>query len=318
MGAAAVAAAEAVNYLGAGTVEFIVERCERGVDFFFMEMNTRLQVEHPVTEAVNGFGLGRVAVAHCRWRSRCRLTQDAGQSARPCHRSAHLRRNPWPATLLPAIGRLQVMRTPNAQRFVRLARCGGTAGCSEGDAISPHYDSMIAKLIVHGDTREQALARLDQALCELHIVGVANNVAFLRHVARRPSFATGPVGHGLDRARERRCCLTNSPCLCTGADGVGGGAQQLGQRASRRSSGWHRPVGPQTDGWRVQGMAPADIGRSMHADTLWQAQWTTPQSVVWRRCRWVSITPHSDSTGWATPCWWNGGRSVGAPMWICG
>jgi 3-methylcrotonyl-CoA carboxylase alpha subunit len=186
MGAAAVAAAKAVNYVGAGTVEFIVEQSERGMDFFFMEMNTRLQVEHPVTEAVTGLDL-------VEWQLRiaCGEPLPLTQAQVKVHGhaiEARICAETPDNDFLPAIGRLQVMRTPTASLFevspVRL-----DSGVSEGDEISPYYDSMIAKLIVHGDTREQALARLDRALAQLHIVGVQNNVAFVRHVIRTPSFA---------------------------------------------------------------------------------------------------------------------------------
>ena len=186
MGAAAVAAAKAVNYVGAGTVEFIVEQTDSGMDFFFMEMNTRLQVEHPVTEAVTGLDL-------VEWQLRIAsgeplpLTQAQVMvhghaiEARICAESPD-------NEFLPAIGRLHVMRTPQASRF-SVAPVRLDSGVSEGDSISPHYDSMIAKLIVHAADREQALAKLDQALSELHIVGVQNNVAFLRQVVRCHSFA---------------------------------------------------------------------------------------------------------------------------------
>jgi len=186
MGAAAIAAAQAVNYVGAGTVEFIVEQSERGMDFFFMEMNTRLQVEHPVTEAVTGLDLVewqlRIASGEPLPLTQAQVkVQGHAIEARICAETPD-------NDFLPAIGRLHVMRMPQANQFtvspVRL-----DSGVREGDDISPYYDSMIAKLIVHADTREQALARLDQALAQLHIVGVQNNVAFVRHVIRTPSFA---------------------------------------------------------------------------------------------------------------------------------
>jgi acetyl/propionyl-CoA carboxylase alpha subunit len=97
---------------------------------------------------------------------------------------------------LPAIGRLHVIQIPQASRF-SVSAVRFDSGVREGDSISPYYDSMIAKLIVHGDTREQALARLDQALAQLHIVGVQNNVAFIRHVIRTDSFAKAHLDTGL-------------------------------------------------------------------------------------------------------------------------
>jgi 3-methylcrotonyl-CoA carboxylase alpha subunit len=186
MGAAAVAAAKAVNYVGAGTVEFIVEQSDRGMDFFFMEMNTRLQVEHPVTEAVTGLDLVewqlRIASGE-----RLPLTQAQVKvhghaiEARICAETPD-------NDFLPAIGLLHVLQTPPASRFL-VSDVRWDSGVRQGDSISPYYDSMIAKLIVHGETREQALAQLDMALAQLHIVGVQNNVAFVRRVIRTDSFA---------------------------------------------------------------------------------------------------------------------------------
>ena len=190
MGAAAVAAAKAVNYVGAGTVEFIVEQTAYdqpdSMKFFFMEMNTRLQVEHPVTEAITGLDLVewqlRVASGEpLPLRQEQLKIQGHAIEARICAEIPDKQ-------FLPATGTLQVYRKPQATRFER-----GTIriddGVREGDTISPFYDSMVAKLIVHGETREQALARLDTALAETHIVGLNTNVQFLRHVVRSPAFA---------------------------------------------------------------------------------------------------------------------------------
>ncbi len=190
MGAAAVAAAKAVNYVGAGTVEFIVEQTAYdqpdSMKFFFMEMNTRLQVEHPVTEAITGLDL-------VEWQLRVAsgeplpLRQDQLKIQGHAIEARICAENP-DKQFLPATGTLQVYRKPQATSFER-----GTVriddGVREGDTISPFYDSMVAKLIVHGETREQALARLDTALAETHIVGLNTNVQFLRHVVRSPAFA---------------------------------------------------------------------------------------------------------------------------------
>jgi 3-methylcrotonyl-CoA carboxylase alpha subunit len=174
MGEAAVAAARAVNYVGAGTVEFIVEQREGGeMNFFFMEMNTRLQVEHPVTEAITGLDL-------VEWQ----LRVASGEKL-------PLRRTSCASTAMPS-RRASAPRTPTTTSCPPPARCTSTAsrrtrrssapvriddGVREGDAISPYYDSMIAKLIVHGATREEALARLDDALAQTHIVGLSHQRA---------------------------------------------------------------------------------------------------------------------------------------------
>jgi 3-methylcrotonyl-CoA carboxylase alpha subunit len=222
MGLAAVAAARAVGYVGAGTVEFIVEqpggygledgRVAEGMSaaapsqgakapsggvgarFFFMEMNTRLQVEHPVTEAITGLDLVewqlRVAAGEPlpRQQEELRIHGHAIE-ARLCAENPDRQ-------FLPATGRLEVYRGPESVAFqppVGAAVLGVQpvridSGVREGDVVSPYYDSMLAKLIVHGATRDEALARLDAALAATHIVGVATNVQFLRLVAASASF----------------------------------------------------------------------------------------------------------------------------------
>jgi len=190
MGQAAVAAAQAVGYVGAGTVEFIVEQADyaqpEAMRFYFMEMNTRLQVEHPVTEAITGVDLVewqlRVAAGEALPLQQHELRlQGHAIEARICAENPDQQ-------FLPATGTLAVYRKPAHCAFER-GPLRFDDGVREGDAISPFYDSMIAKLIVHADTREQALARLDAALAQTHIVGLATNVQFLRHVVRSPSFA---------------------------------------------------------------------------------------------------------------------------------
>ena len=111
---------------------------------------------------------------------------------------------------LPATGTLAMcMRKPACTSFER-STTRVDDGVREGDAISPYYDSMVAKLIVHGDTREQALARLDAALAQTHIVGLTTNVQFLRRVARSDAFAQRPAGHRAHPARAARCCSSRS------------------------------------------------------------------------------------------------------------
>jgi 3-methylcrotonyl-CoA carboxylase alpha subunit len=192
MGEAAVAAARAVNYVGAGTVEFIVEQRDNKITgqvdmtFFFMEMNTRLQVEHPVTEAVTGLDLVewqlRVASGEPLplKQEQIKLTGHAIE-ARICAETPD-------NNFLPATGHLQVYKKPAHTAFERGA-VRFDDGVREGDTISPFYDSMVAKLIVHGDTREQALALLDQALAKTQVVGLSTNVQFLRHVVQSASFS---------------------------------------------------------------------------------------------------------------------------------
>jgi 3-methylcrotonyl-CoA carboxylase alpha subunit len=196
MGEAAVAAARAVHYVGAGTVEFIVEQLNGKMNFFFMEMNTRLQVEHPVTEAITGLDLVewqfRVAAGEPLPLKQAQLKiHGHAIEARICAENPDKQ-------FLPATGTLQVYRQPACTRFERAD--GGVRiddGVRQGDAISPYYDSMVAKLIVHGDTRKEALARMDQALGEFHIVGLQTNMQFLRHVVASESFAKAELDTAL-------------------------------------------------------------------------------------------------------------------------
>ncbi|OYD48191.1 acetyl-CoA carboxylase biotin carboxylase subunit [Acidovorax kalamii] len=199
MGEAAVAAAKAVNYVGAGTVEFIVEQpggYERPdqMKFYFMEMNTRLQVEHPVTEAITGLDL-------VEWQLRVASGEPLPLNQQDLRITGHAiearicAENP-DNNFLPATGALNVYALPECVTFERGA-VRVDSGVRQGDAISPFYDSMVAKLIVHGDTRAQALARLDDALAQTHIVGLATNVQFLRRVAKTDAFAQAKLDTAL-------------------------------------------------------------------------------------------------------------------------
>jgi 3-methylcrotonyl-CoA carboxylase alpha subunit len=195
MGNAAVAAARAVNYVGAGTVEFIVEqRADGPMNFFFMEMNTRLQVEHPVTEAITGQDL-------VEWQLRVAsgeplpLRQDQLSITGHAIEARICAENP-DNNFLPATGTLDVYRKPACSSFA-IGPVRFDDGVRQGDAISPYYDSMVGKLIVRGDTRAQALTRLDTALAQTHIVGLTTNVQFLRQVVQCDSFAQANLDTGL-------------------------------------------------------------------------------------------------------------------------
>ena len=186
MGEAAVRAARTVSYLGAGTVEFIVDHAG---DFFFMEMNTRLQVEHPVTEMTTGVDL-------VEWQLRVAAGEKLPSGGKALKQQGHAveariyAENPA-QEFLPATGRINHLRTPPPARGLRL-----DSGVREGDRVSPHYDPMLAKLIVWHETRDGAISALREALARTALFGLHNNIAFLAAVAALPAFAAGQIDTG--------------------------------------------------------------------------------------------------------------------------
>ena len=183
MGEAAVAAARAVGYVGAGTVEFIAEAGE----FYFMEMNTRLQVEHPVTEAITGQDLVEWQLRVAAGEPLPTLTPSITGHAI----EARVYAEDPARDFLPSVGTLLHLRQPAERPGVRV-----DTGVRQGDAITPNYDPMIAKLIVHGADRADALRRLSAALAEYEVVGVQTNLGLLRAVAAHPVFASGTFDTG--------------------------------------------------------------------------------------------------------------------------
>jgi 3-methylcrotonyl-CoA carboxylase alpha subunit len=281
MGQAAVAAARAVNYVGAGTVEFIVEQrpssSGTGTDmnFFFMEMNTRLQVEHPVTEAITGLDLvaWQLQVAAGEplplKQSELRIHGHAIE-ARICAETPDKQ-------FLPATGTLQVCRWPDHAEFVapvHLADGGSVplpridAGVREGDTISPYYDSMVAKLIVHGATREEALARLDLALAQTRIVGLNTNVQFLRHVLRSASFASANLDTALI-TREQAVLFEQEKVglpLAVASLVVHTLVQeQAMEAASTQAGGWVDPWS-RRDGWHSHAVVQRSFDVAFHGE----------------------------------------------------
>ncbi|NBX55655.1 MAG: acetyl/propionyl/methylcrotonyl-CoA carboxylase subunit alpha [Betaproteobacteria bacterium] len=263
MGQAAVAAAQAVGYVGAGTVEFIVEQSERGMDFFFMEMNTRLQVEHPVTEAITGLDL-------VEWQLRVAcgeplpLAQDQVRIQGHAIEARICAENPE-RDFLPATGPLAVYRTPRAQLF-RPGTVRIDSGVREGDSISRFYDPMIAKLIVHAPTREAALAQLDLALAQLHIVGLSHNIAFLRHVVRSPSFANAVLDTALiERESAVLFGQTPVPAHVCAAFALAQYRHALIRNERPHTHAWVDPFA-RRDAWTLQGI------RRWHGQGEWQGQ----------------------------------------------
>ena len=181
--AAAVRAAEAVHYRGAGTVEFLVD----GDEFFFLEMNTRLQVEHPVTEAITGIDL-------VQWQLRVAAGEELPLRQEALCITGHafearLYAEDVPAGFLPATGRLGHLRFSECARI--------ETGVRTGDEISPWYDPMIAKIVTHGPNRAIALKRLEKALAETEVAGTVTNLAFLSALTRHTGFRAGDVDTGL-------------------------------------------------------------------------------------------------------------------------
>ena len=244
MGAAAVAAAKAIGYTNAGTVEFIAEQDGR---FYFMEMNTRLQVEHPVTEMVTGLDLVEL-----------QIRVAAGEALPFSQKDLRLEGHAIEARIyaedperdfLPSTGRLLHVAFPAPGAEVRI-----DAGVESGDEITPWYDPMIAKLIVRGTDRAAALARLRQALAAVEIAGVKTNVAFLRRVAASGAFTRAELDTGLV---ERNRSEILSKRVEIGADVLAAAAfaelayEERTARERAQASGdpyspWHR-----VDGWRL-------------------------------------------------------------------
>ncbi|MBO0233505.1 acetyl/propionyl/methylcrotonyl-CoA carboxylase subunit alpha [Vibrio parahaemolyticus] len=184
MGEAAVQAAQAIDYVGAGTVEFLLD--SRG-QFYFMEMNTRLQVEHPVTELITGVDLVewqfKVAAGEHLPISQSEITHNG--------HSIELRIYAEDADndFMPSTGCIDYLQEPISDNNVRLAYVRVDSGVTQGDTISEYYDPMISKLIVWGQTRDIALKQLKQALNQYHVRGVTTNIGYLHSIVSQPAFA---------------------------------------------------------------------------------------------------------------------------------
>ena len=244
MGAAAVAAAATIGYRGAGTVEFIVDEDE---SFHFMEMNTRLQVEHPVTEMITGQDL-------VEWQ----LKVAAGEPLPLAQRDLAISGHAFEARLyaedperdfLPATGRLRHVRFPAEGPHVRV-----DTGVAQGDQVTIHYDPMLAKLIVWDRDREGALRRLAAALGACEVAGVATNIAFLSALAAHPAFAAAELDTGFI-ARHRAALVPEAKpasdrVLALAALAVFLERARAAQAAARRSGDPHSPWAI-SDGWRM-------------------------------------------------------------------
>ncbi len=241
MGQAAVDAAKAVGYVGAGTVEFIANQ---DGSFYFMEMNTRLQVEHPVTEMITGLDL-------VEWQLRVAageplpLAQD--QLAIHGHAiEARIYAEEPEKGFLPSTGRLLHLAPPAESDHVRI-----DTGVEQGDEITPYYDPMIAKLIVWDADRERALARLRKALAQYRVVGVASNVEFLARLAACPSFANADLDTGL--IEREQACLFPAPAPVPEAAWLLAALAELLHEAAEAAATGHGSPWLMLDGWRLNG-----------------------------------------------------------------
>lgn len=252
MGEAAVRAAKAINYAGAGTVEFIVDASDglRPDRFYFMEMNTRLQVEHPVTEFITGLDLVEL-----------QLRVAAGEPLP--FQQADLAINGWAFEarlyaedpvkgFLPATGTLGHLRLPETSGPIRT-----DSGVGQGDAISPFYDPMIAKLIAHGPDRPTALARLRSALAQCQVAGTVTNLPFLAALTADPDLASGNVDTGL--IARKQAALTTAPDLPDAAIALAA-LTVLDLPGPQNPDPWAARTG-----WRAWGSATHRV--TLHAET---------------------------------------------------
>ncbi len=244
MAKAAILCARATHYVGAGTVEFLLAPDNT---FYFMEMNTRLQVEHPVTEMITGQDL----VA---WQFKV----AAGEALPLDQRSLSIKGHAFEARIyaenpelnfLPSTGRLDHLKTPETTADIRI-----DTGVHQGDEISAYYDPMIAKLICHGDNREQALARLKSALKQYHLIGLKNNINFLHDLCSHPEVVQGSantrfIDTNLDALITTDSPLDENALVCAAIYLV----QHTARHIRGQQSGTADPHSPwaTSDSWRV-------------------------------------------------------------------
>jgi 3-methylcrotonyl-CoA carboxylase alpha subunit len=236
--AAARKAAAAVNYVGAGTIEFV----SNGKDVFFIEMNTRLQVEHPVTELITGIDL-------VEWQLRVAFGENLplDQNEIKLHGHAIEARvyaeNPH-KNFMPSVGRIRTWRTPEPSDGLRI-----DAGYREGDAVSPHYDAMLAKMIAWAPTRDAAIERLNRGLEETDVRGIVTNIPFLSALVTHPDVRANAIDTGfIERELKTLTPVAAAPGdleLCAAVAALLGAEAKIAHREAHspwRTSGW-MPVG---------------------------------------------------------------------------
>lgn len=247
----AVAAAKAAGYIGAGTVEFLVQDDA----FYFLEMNARLQVEHPITEMISNLDLveWQLRVA-CN--EKLPLSQDALDMS-GCAMEARICAEDPARGFLPSTGEIAHLRLPRESSEIRV-----DTGVRPGDRITEHYDSLLAKLVVRGETRQGAIQKLASALDAFELVGVASNLDFLRAVAACPAFSAGGYDTGfVERHGDE---LTESPPLSDSDAGfiLAAGAALCfanARETAARGAGEAWSPWAMTDGWRIDGRAGCEM-----------------------------------------------------------
>ena len=236
--AAARKAAAAVHYVGAGTIEFVSD----GKNVFFIEMNTRLQVEHPVTELITGIDL-------VEWQLRVAFGEKLPLAQNEIRMNGHAiearvyAENPH-KNFMPSVGRIRTWRTPEPSDGLRI-----DAGYREGDAVSPHYDAMLAKVIAWAPTRDAAIERLNRGLEETDVRGIVTNIPFLSALVTHPDVRANAIDTGfIERELKTLTPVAAAPGdleLCAAVAALLGAEAKIAHREARspwRTSGW-MPVG---------------------------------------------------------------------------
>ena len=248
--AAARKAAAAVNYVGAGTIEFVSD----GRDVFFIEMNTRLQVEHPVTELITGIDLVewqlRVAFGE-----KLPLTQDQISLNGHAIEARVYAENPH-KNFMPSVGRIRTWRMPVETNGLRI-----DAGYREGDAVSPHYDAMLAKVIAWAPTRAAAIERLNRGLEESDVRGIVTNIPFISALITHPDVRANAIDTGFIERELKN--LTPAPVVAGELELCAAVAAILAREAEAARTESHSP-------WRVAGWMP--VGRRQRVFTFRQGQ----------------------------------------------
>ena len=244
--AAARKAAAAVNYVGAGTIEFVSD----GKDVFFIEMNTRLQVEHPVTELISGIDL-------VEWQLRVAFGEKLPLKQNEIQLNGHAiearvyAENPH-KNFMPSVGRIRTWRMPAQSNGLRI-----DAGYREGDTVSPHYDAMLGKVIAWAPTRDAAIERLNRGLEESDVRGIVTNIPFLSALVTHPAVRANTIDTGFI---ERELKNLTPPALAPGdLEFCAGVAAILGEEAKAAQAEAHSP-------WRIAGWMP--VGRRQRVFTF--------------------------------------------------